>query len=133
MFAVQTCSFCGAIKSRASMAAWSVFFIAHLFDRNKMLPRKRAIMKRTVLITALITMLWPGLARAQNAKAALDAALAALGATNLRSIEFSGRGFDFMFGQAYDPNSAWPRFGVPRYNVAIDYPIPAIRDDLTHP
>src|SRR5947208_16540196 len=96
-----------------------------------MLPRTGEIMKRTVLIAIAVAVLWPMLARAQNAKAALDAAWAALGATNLRSIEFSGRGFDFMFGQAYDPNSAWPRFGVPRYNVAIDYAIPAIRDDRT--
>jgi glyoxylase-like metal-dependent hydrolase (beta-lactamase superfamily II) len=70
-------------------------------------------------------------AHGQNARAALDAAAAALGATNLRSIEFSGRGFDFMFGQAYDGNSPWPRFGVPRYTVTIDYATPAIRDDRT--
>jgi glyoxylase-like metal-dependent hydrolase (beta-lactamase superfamily II) len=88
-------------------------------------------MKRSVLITVAVAMLWPGALGAQNAKAALDSAAAALGATNLRSIEFSGRGFDFMFGQAYDPNSAWPRFGVPRYNVAIDFTTPAIRDDRT--
>jgi hypothetical protein len=60
-------------------------------------------MKRSVLITVAVAMLWPGALGAQNAKAALDSAAAALGATNLRSIEFSGRGFDFMFGQAYDP------------------------------
>ena len=88
-------------------------------------------MKRSVLLTVAIATLWPVVVRAQNAKAVLDSASAALGAANLRSIEFSGRGFDFMFGQAYDPNSAWPRFGVPRYNVAIDYTIPAIRDDRT--
>src|SRR5437867_9619905 len=88
-------------------------------------------MKRSVLITLGVAALWPVLARAQNPKAALDAAASALGATNLRSIEFSGRGFDFMFGQAYDPNSPWPRFGVPRYSVSIDYTTPAIRDDRT--
>ena len=90
-----------------------------------------AIMKRSLLVTIAVAMLWPMPARAQNAKAALDAAARALGATNLRSIEFSGRGFDFMFGQAYDPNSSWPRFAVPRYTVSIDYATPAIRDDRT--
>src|SRR5262245_28508623 len=88
-------------------------------------------MRKSVLISLAVAALWPVLARAQNAKAALDAAASALGATNLRSIEFSGRGFDFMFGQAYDPNSPWPRFGVPRYSVSIDYTTPAIRDDRT--
>jgi glyoxylase-like metal-dependent hydrolase (beta-lactamase superfamily II) len=96
-----------------------------------MLPRTEVIMKRSLLIALAIAVLWPMPARAQNARAALDAAATALGATNLRSIEFSGRGFDFMFGQAYDPNSAWPRFSVPRYTVTIDYQAPAIRDDRT--
>src|SRR5207247_9820510 len=88
-------------------------------------------MKRSLLIIIAVAALWGMPARAQNAKAALDAAAAALGATNLRSIEFSGRGYDFMFGQAYDPNSPWPRFSVPRYTVSIDYATPAIRDDRT--
>jgi len=88
-------------------------------------------MKRSLLIAIAVAVLWPMVARAQNAKVALDAAAAALGAANLRSIEFSGRGFDFMFGQAYDGNSPWPRFSVPRYTVTIDYATPAIRDDRT--
>ena len=88
-------------------------------------------MKRRLLVIIAVAALWPLPAPAQNAKAALDAAATALGATNLRSIEFSGRGFDFMFGQAYDGNSPWPRFSVPRYTVSIDYATPAIRDDRT--
>src|SRR5947208_16633508 len=96
-----------------------------------MLPRTGAIMKRSLLVTIAVAMLWSMPARAQNATAALDAAARALGATNLKTIEFSGRGFDFMFGQAYDPNSPWPRFAVPRYTVSIDYATPAIRDDRT--
>ena len=66
---------------------------------------------------------------AQDSKAALDAASAALGAPGLRSIEFSGRGFDYIFGQPYDASSPWPRFSVPAMTVSIDYTTPAIRDD----
>ena len=51
-----------------------------------------AFMKKSVLIIVAVAVLSPMLARAQNAKAALDAAASALGATNLRSIEFSGPG-----------------------------------------
>src|SRR5437868_14121113 len=94
-----------------------------------MLPRTGAIMKRSLLVTIAVAMLWSMPARAQNASAALDAAARALGATNLKTIEFSGRGYDFMFGQAYDGSSPWPRFNVPSYTVTIDYTIPAIRDD----
>ena len=88
-------------------------------------------MKRSLLVTIAVAMLWSMPARAQNASAALDAAARALGATNLKTIEFSGRGYDFMFGQAYDPNSPWPRFAVPRYTVSIDFAAGAIRDDRT--
>jgi len=96
-----------------------------------MLPRTGAIMKKSLLVTIAVAMLWSMPARAQNASAALDAAARALGATNLKTIEFSGRGYDFMFGQAYDPTSPWPRFAVPRYIVSIDYAAGAIRDDRT--
>src|SRR5262245_56750551 len=66
---------------------------------------------------------------AQDAKATLDAVSTALGASNLRSIEFSGRGFDGIFGQPYDANGAWPRFVVPAMTVAIDFAAPSMRDD----
>jgi glyoxylase-like metal-dependent hydrolase (beta-lactamase superfamily II) len=86
-------------------------------------------MKRTLIITLMAATLGVGTAGAQDAKTVLDAAAAALGATNLRTIQFSGRGSDFMFGQAYDGGTPWPRFSVPSYAVTIDYTIPAIRDE----
>jgi len=67
--------------------------------------------------------------RGQDAKASLEAANAALGAASLRTIEFSGRGFDYIFGQPYDVSAPWPKFAVPAMTVAIDYATPAIRDD----
>jgi hypothetical protein len=51
-----------------------------------MLPRTGTIMKRRLLITIAVAALWPLPTRAQNAKAALDAAATALGATNLRFL-----------------------------------------------
>src|SRR2546425_1574073 len=86
-------------------------------------------MKRTLIIALAVIGLWDVTARAQDVKTTLDAAATALGATSLRSIEFSGRGSDFMFGQAYDGNNAWPRFSLPSYTMTIDYTIPAMRDD----
>jgi hypothetical protein len=108
-----------------------LFSSADLSDPSKMLPRTEAIMKRSLVIAIAVALLLPVSIGGQDAKVTLDAASVALGATTLRSIEFSGRGFDFMFGQSYDGGSPWPRFGVPRYSVAIDYETPAIRDDRT--
>src|SRR5881409_3514633 len=85
-------------------------------------------MKKTLIIV-LAAGLCAMAAWAQDAKTTLDAASAALGATNLRTVEFSGRGSDFMFGQAYDGSNPWPRFNLPSYTMTIDYTIPAMRDD----
>ena len=70
-------------------------------------------MKKSLLFLCLTLAIGSIQLRAQDAKASLDAVSAALGAANLRSIEFSGRGFDGTFGQPYDANSPWPRFAVP--------------------
>jgi glyoxylase-like metal-dependent hydrolase (beta-lactamase superfamily II) len=68
--------------------------------------------------------------KAQDRKATLDAAAAALGAADLNSIQYSGSGTSNAFGQAYAPGGAWPAFKLTSYNVAINYSTPAMRVDL---
>ena len=68
-------------------------------------------------------------ARAQDGRAALDAAATALGVANVRTLQLSGWGSDFIFGQAYDGNSPWPRFYLPSYSLTVDFDAPAMRDD----
>ena len=86
-------------------------------------------MKKVLIAPVAAIALWAVAAGAQDARTTLNAAATALGATNLRSIEFSGRGSDFMFGQGYDGSVPWPRFNVPSYTVTIDYTTPAMRDE----
>src|SRR4030095_6568935 len=86
-------------------------------------------MKKSLCLLLLVVFCGSIQLGAQDGKGALDAASAALSAANLRSIEFSGRGFDYIFGQPYDASSPWPRFAVPAMTVSIDYTTPAIRDD----
>jgi glyoxylase-like metal-dependent hydrolase (beta-lactamase superfamily II) len=64
----------------------------------------------------------------QNANP-VAAAAAALGADGLKSIRYSGWGSDYIFGQAHDGASAWPRFSVPGMSVAIDYTTNKYRDE----
>ena len=85
--------------------------------------------KRRLLIAFAVAGFGAVAASAQTAKTTLDAAATALGATSLKSIQFSGWGSDYIFGQAYDPNSPWPRFYLPAVTVTIDYTTPAWRDD----
>ena len=51
----------------------------------------------------------------------------AMGAANLNSIQYSGSGFVFGFGQAYAPGDPWPRFFQTAYNASVNYQTPAMR------
>ena len=59
--------------------------------------------------------------------ASLQEAASALGAADVKSIEFSGSGQWFQFGQAPNPTLPWPRFDVSSYIADIDYAVPAAR------
>src|ERR1044071_1881988 len=79
-----------------------------------------------LLIGLALVVVVSGCRRASGAAAAADA----MGATNLNSIEFSGHGSNYAFGQAYSPGGPWPRFEVKTYSVAIDYQTPAMKLDM---
>jgi glyoxylase-like metal-dependent hydrolase (beta-lactamase superfamily II) len=68
---------------------------------------------------------------AQDAKAIVEQAIAATHAQNIQSVEINGRGFDALFGQAYDGDSAWPRFALTRFSLAINYQDNFLRDERT--
>jgi glyoxylase-like metal-dependent hydrolase (beta-lactamase superfamily II) len=65
-----------------------------------------------------------------SAKTGVAAAADAMGATNLNSIQFSGSGTNYAYGQAYTPNGPWPRFEVKNYVAAVDYQAPAMRLEM---
>ncbi len=53
--------------------------------------------------------------------ASLEAAARKLNVDQVQSIEFSGTGRWFQFGQAPAPRLAWPQFDVSRYVASVDY------------
>src|SRR5499425_2107592 len=57
----------------------------------------------------------------------LAAAAGAMGAANLNSIEYTGSGQVFGFGQAYEPGERWPRFVQRSYTAAVNYQTPGMR------
>src|SRR5262245_36108378 len=81
------------------------------------------------LATIVLTLAVPLLASAQDAKAVIDAASKAMGADTLKTVEYSGSGSDYVFGQAYSPTSPWPRFTDKTYTRQIDFQAPASRMD----
>ncbi len=61
----------------------------------------------------------------------LQAANDALGATQVNSVEFSGTGRWYQFGQAPAPGTPWPQFDVSSYTATVNYATPAARVQMT--
>jgi glyoxylase-like metal-dependent hydrolase (beta-lactamase superfamily II) len=68
-------------------------------------------------------------AAAQDARTAIGTASKAMGADTLKTIQYSASGSDFALGQAYNPNSPWPRFIDKTYTRMVDFEAPASRVD----
>jgi glyoxylase-like metal-dependent hydrolase (beta-lactamase superfamily II) len=58
------------------------------------------------------------------------AAAEAMGATTLNSIEYSGTGSTFAFGQAPSPAAKWPRFEAKTYAAQVNYQEPSMRLEI---
>lgn len=59
--------------------------------------------------------------------ASLQEAARALDADHVKSLEFSGAGYWWQFGQAPIPDTDWPQFEVRSYSAAIDFAAPGAR------
>ncbi len=87
-------------------------------------------MVKTLSILLVAFGLTVGTAAAQDAKTALQAASTAMGGTNLKSIEYSGTGWNAAVGQSYSPNDDWPRFEITSYTRTVDYDARFSKEDL---
>ena len=84
---------------------------------------------RRVLVTAFIMAALSAPAAAQDAKSVLASASKAMGADTLKTVEYSGSGFDFAIGQAPNPNLPWPKFIDKTYTRQINFETPASKMD----
>ena len=85
--------------------------------------------KRLLLLVLLGLMAGP--AAGQDAKAVLQAASTAMGTANVKSVQYSGTGWNGALGQSYSPDADWPRFDVTSYTRTIDYLAKSSREELT--
>ena len=87
--------------------------------------------KKWMIALSLLSLLaWAALSwadGAQDPKAVIGNASKALGSDNLKTIEYSGSGYDFAIGQAPNPSSPWPRFNDKTYTRLINFDTPASR------
>ena len=75
-------------------------------------------------IVLLVGCSWvasPWQSGAQDAKSVIATAMKALGSENLKTIEYSGSGFDFTLGQAANPQAPWPKFNDKTYTRLIGF------------
>jgi glyoxylase-like metal-dependent hydrolase (beta-lactamase superfamily II) len=89
-------------------------------------------MKKITVLLALVCMSALSLElRAQNTGAVIAAATKALGADQVQSVQYSGTGNFYGFGQAVGPGQPWPRFTMTKYAMAVNLAMPALREELT--
>jgi len=80
--------------------------------------------KSIVALALLLGSSWiasPWQSGGQDPKSVIATATKALGAENLKSVEFSGLGYDFTLGQAPNPSSPWPKFNDKSYKRLISF------------
>ncbi len=53
-----------------------------------------------------------------------------MGVADLRTIQYSGSGNFFAFGQSFHPDAPWPRFDVTSYSRTIDYDAKSSQQEL---
>ncbi|HYR41577.1 MAG TPA: MBL fold metallo-hydrolase [Terriglobia bacterium] len=74
-----------------------------------------------------VVLLFTTTAFAQDARTVIDNASKAMGP--LKTVEYSGSGFDFAVGQNANPNLPWPKFIDKTYKRLINFETPAFRMD----
>lgn len=91
-----------------------------------------------VMLAAATAATWAlPAAQGQDSKTVVSNASKAMGADALKSVQYSGSATEYAFGQAVNPNSAWPPFVDKSYTRTINYETPAWRvervlDEIPH-
>lgn len=86
------------------------------------------MLKPSVAAVVLVALLSSSGA-AQDAQTIISDASKTLGAADLKSIQYSGSGSEFAFGQAFNPNLPWPAFEEKSLTRTINFETPAWRVD----
>ncbi len=88
--------------------------------------------RKLCVATALLALIVAGDSlRAQDARSVLQAAVKAMGADNVRTIQYSGTGWNAGLGQSFSPEADWPPLEVTRYARTIDYNARSSREEFT--
>ncbi len=77
--------------------------------------------RRVVFLIAIMALAGGTSAAQQDARSVVEAAAAAMGVTNMTSVQYSGTGWQGALGQNFTPSTDWPRFDLAGYTRTIDF------------
>src|SRR5215510_6071409 len=86
-------------------------------------------MAKRFWLSLSVIVLMAGAAAAQDLQSVLQAAQAAMGMNNMKSIQYSGTGWQGMVGQNFAPDQDWPRVDLTSYTRTIDFVTMSSRED----
>lgn len=85
---------------------------------------------RSFTVVAVACLLALGDAPFAQHADALQAAVGALGAANVTTLEFTGSGAMFTLGRNFTPNDPWPRVTLKSYTARVNYATASMRLEL---
>jgi hypothetical protein len=85
--------------------------------------------KTLIVVMAVVALIWQA-AEGQDAKSVLDGVAKAMGATDLKTIQYSGSGSTYAVGQNANPSAPWPRFNAKNFIRTINYDTVSMRDEI---
>jgi glyoxylase-like metal-dependent hydrolase (beta-lactamase superfamily II) len=78
---------------------------------------------------AALLLLLPVAASAEDGRAGVEAVAKALGASGLKSVEYTATGVNFAVGQSAAPGQPWPRFIVKRLVRRFNYETASLQEE----
>ena len=78
-------------------------------------------------VAVSMALTWTG--TAQDARSVISDASKAMGADTLKTLQYSGPGSEYSFGQSFTPGGPWPVWKNKSYMRTIDFEMPALRID----
>ena len=87
-------------------------------------------MWKTLLFVFLVVGLMFHSGQAQEAKTVLEGVAKTLGATDLKSLQYTGSGSTFAPGQSAAPGMPWPRFNAKSFTRTINYDTVSMQDAI---
>src|SRR6266700_1293217 len=87
-------------------------------------------MKKKLFIAFVIAVTAPLNVTTQKGSSVIDASTEAMGAAMLQSIRYTGAGTNNSVGQAFTSGGPWPRYKVTKYDVLVNYSVPAMRQEI---